>query len=203
MKRVNRAFAASLAAAAAVMGVGGPPAAWADQDIAVGSGASATANLDFRVIIPAVTRLRIGDPAAVTEIQFNLGAVGAPVPGDGTNVTAANGGSGGYPTATTTAVTVQLITTAANVDVDQTPTAVTLVGAIPGNTIPWTEILITDSGAGFTHSQSGGSLTNGTTTVFTGGPGTFNGTWTFVYDNTTAYPADTYTGTMQYTVTNP
>lgn len=169
----------------------------------MGSGASATANLDFRVIIPPVTRLRIGDPAAVTEIQFDLGAGGAPVPGDGTDVTAANGGSGGYPTSTTTAVTVQLITTAASVDVNQTPTAVTLVGAVPGNTIPWTEILITDSGAGFTHSQSGGTLTNVTTTVFTGGPGTFNGTWTFVYDNTTAYAADTYTGRMQYTVTNP
>ena len=200
MKPANRTLCA--AAAAALIGCC-LPAALADQGIATGTGNTATANLNFRVIIPPVTRLRIGNPVAITRIDFDLGAGGAPVPGDGVNVTAANGGSGGYPTNTTTAVEVQLMTTAANVDVDQTPTAVTLVGSVPANTIPWTEILITDSGAGFTHSQSGTNLTSGTTTVFTGGPGTFNGTWTFRYDNTAAYAPDIYDGTMSYTVTNP
>jgi len=201
MKRVNRILSAILAAAALVAAFGGT--ALADQSVAVGSGNTATANLDFRVIIPVVTRLRIGDPAAISRIQFDLGAVGAPIPGDGTNVTAANGGTGGYPAAATTAVTVQLLTTAASVTVTQTPTAANLVGGVPANTIPWTEILIADSGAGFTHSQSGASLTNAATPIFTGGSGVFNGTWTFTYDNANAYPADTYNGTMQYTVVNP
>ncbi|HEU5284407.1 MAG TPA: hypothetical protein VFU53_11375 [Burkholderiales bacterium] len=181
----------------------GLPEALADQGVAAGAGNTATANLNFRVIIPPVTRLRIGDPAAISQIEFNLGAVGAPVPGDTNDVDDTNGGSGGYPTNATTAVTVQLFTTAANVDVSQTPASPTLQGSVLANTIPWTEILINDSGAGFIHSQSGGTLSNGTTTIFTGGPGTFNGTWTFRYDNTAAYAPDIYDGTMSYTVTNP
>ena len=204
MKSSNRIFLAVAATAAAVMGVGGVPPASADQDVQIGPGA-ATANLNFQVIIPAVTRLRIGSPTpgTVDTIQFDLSA-GTPLSGDGTPVGAGNGGSGGYPNNATTDVEVELLTTAGSVNVSQDPTAANLVGVLSAtNTIPWSEIGITDSGAGFTHSQDGGSLTDGPTTIFTGGPGVFNGTWTFTYNNTVAYQADTYNGTVVYTVTNP
>lgn len=200
MKRANRIACAALAAG---MGIAGLPAAWADQAAAIGSGNSATANLNFRVIIPVVTRLRIGDPAAINRVQFDLSAGGAPFPGDGTYVTTGNGGTGGFPAAASTAVEVDLLTTAASVAVSQAPTAPNLVGTVPANSIPWTQILIADSGSGFTHSQNGTGLTNTATNIFTGGPGRFNGTWTFSYENANAHAADTYDGTMQYTVTNP
>jgi hypothetical protein len=204
MKRSNRILFAVAATAAAVIGLGGLPAS-ADQGVVIGSG-QATANLNFRVMIPAVTRLRIGDPVQTTLVDFDLNNVNAPVPGDGQNVTAANGGSTNFPATGTTAVSVQLLTTAGSFSVDQTPIAANnngLVGLVAAAPIPWTEIRINDSGSGFTHSQSTGTLTGGTTTIFTGGPGSFNGTWTFAYDNEIAYAADTYTGTMQYTVTTP
>ena len=206
MKSSNRILLTVAATAAAVVGVGGLRPASADQGFAAGSGNSATANLNFQVIIPAVTRLRIGDPTPgnVATILFDLSAPGAPLSGDGTPVIAGNGGSGGYPNNATTDVEVELLTTAGSVNVSQDPTAANLVGVLSAtNTIPWSEIGITDSGAGFTHSQDGGSLTDGPTTIFTGGPGVFNGTWTFTYNNTVAYQADTYNGTVVYTVTNP
>jgi hypothetical protein len=204
MKPSNRIFLAVAATAAAVMGVGGLPPASADQDLAIGSGNAATANLNFRVIIPALTRLRIGDPTpgTVNTIQFTLGGAGTPMPGDGTPVGAGNGGSGGYPLGDTS-VEVELLTTAGNVTVTQTPTAANLVGLVAVNTIPWTEILIDDNGLAFSHTQTGGSLTSGATPIFTNGPGVYSGNWTFTYNNTTAFAADTYNGTMQYTVINP
>jgi hypothetical protein len=204
MKPSNRILFAMAATAAAVMGVGGLPPASADQDVQIGPG-PATANLNFQVIIPAVTRLRIGDPnpGTVNTILFDLSA-GTPLSGDGTPVGAGNGGSGGYPNIATTAVEVELLTTAGNLSVSQDPTAPTLVGTLVAtNTIPWTEIGITDTGVGFTHSQNGGTLTDGPTNIFTGGPGLFNGLWTFTYINNATYAADTYNGTVQYTVTNP
>jgi hypothetical protein len=198
MKPSNRILFAVAATAAAVMGLGGLPPASADQDLQIGSGA-ATANLNFRVIIPAVTRLRIGDPNTINTIEFDLSA-GTPLSGDGTPVGAGNGGSGGYPLGDTT-VEVELLTTAGSVSVSQTAPA-NLVGTVLAtNTIPWTEISITDTGS-FSH--SGASLVSGTTNIFTiPGPGVFLGNWTFTYNNNATYAADTYNGTVQYTVVNP
>jgi hypothetical protein len=201
MKSSNRILFAVAATAAAVMGLGGLAPALADQGVVIGTG-SATANLNFRVMIPSVTRLRIGDPALITQVDFDLNALGAPVPGDGTNVDATNGGSTSFPSSATTAVSVQLLTTAGSgVTVSQQAGAATLTGLVPGNTIPWSEILIA-SGAGFTH--SGATPTTTDTTIFTSpSSGSFNGTWTFTYDNALAYAADTYTGSVIYTVTTP
>ena len=201
MKRVNRILSATLVAGALVAGSGGT--ALADQGVAIGSGNTATANLNFRVIIPTLTRLRIGNPAAINRIDFDMGAIGAPTPGDGVDVVTGNGGSGGFPV-NNTSVTVQLITTVAGgVTVTQTPAAANLIGAVVGNTIPWTQILINDNGGAFSHSMTGGGLSAAAGPIFIAGPGVFDGNWTFAYDNAIAFPADTYNGTMVYTASNP
>ncbi|HIP67734.1 MAG TPA: hypothetical protein EYH06_03990 [Chromatiales bacterium] len=181
MMKLNKLFTASLLAAA----IAAPQMAAADSQLAFGgTGTTAQGHLDFRIIIPDFVFFQIGSAGAtIDRVEYNLGAT---QPGSG-GPFAATGGTGDGADG---AVTVRLITNAANVS----------IGATGGNltsgadTIPFADITAADSGT-ITVPDFGATVNVA--------PGAFSltDTWTYTYDNSTVYNAGTYDGQATYTVT--
>ena len=165
------------------------PNAPAEESIANGAGQTASARLNFRVVVPAVTRLRIGAAGAtVTEVSFDLAGVNI---GDG------------VPVPAMAAVPVEITTTNSSpISVMAAPqSGAALFGGGPGDQIAWSQIAVTSSGA-FSHNAP--TLANSTIAIFdTSGAATYAGSWAFSYKNETVVPASAYTGTFAYTVANP
>jgi hypothetical protein len=163
----------------------------ADSDIGVGgTGTTAQANLDFRIVIPDFVYFRVGTVGAgnVDRVDFNL-ATGLIQPGVGGNV-AANGGVGDGADGV---LTIELITNVASVDIDTDTGGGNLTSG--ANNIPFTKITETDGGV----IPMPAFDTNAT--LSTGLPGSLSDTWSFTYTNDVVYPAGTYDGTVTYTVT--
>jgi hypothetical protein len=161
----------------------------ADSDFGVGgAGTNASANLDFRIVIPQFVAFRVGTAGAgnVDRVDFNLLTAGAQ-PGAGGTV-AANGGVG---LGVTGNLPVQLSSNVANVTIIATGGDLTS----GGNTIPFTKINAAD-GAVIPVPAFGGPAE-----PVPGLPGTLNDTWSYNYNNDTAYAPGTYDGTVTYTVT--
>lgn len=161
----------------------------AESDFETGAGAlSATADLDFRVIIPRFISFRVGTTGAVEDlVEFNVAAANV---GTGTDVARTNAGGAAIP--------VQLISNVGNVTVAAAGSGAGLTSG--GNTIPWTEIDGTSSdAANFPVPAVGSSL------VLTAASGVISRTanWTFTYDNTNTIAAGTYDGTVTYTASAP
>ena len=181
-----------LAMTAALATLALSPTVHAEQDVAIGSGNSASANLDFRISIPSFLVFRLGSAGGTVDlIDFDLVAAGVQS-GAGTPVTA-TAGSGDQGNG---AVTVGLLTNA-NGNLSTTVTAAA-TGLSDGgsNNIPFSEISTDDTGATLQAPQ----LTNGTsaavTTAVSGITNTLSAgeSWTYSFDNTSAYPAGTYGG---------
>ncbi len=168
--------------------------AWADQDIAVGSGNSASANLDFRIIIPDFLVFRLGTAGAgnVDLIDFDLVA-SATQPGSGGPVaaTAASGDLGNG------AVTVGILTNLSG-NLSTTVTA-PAAGMNDGglNTIDYDDITTDDTGTTLSAPQLVNGASAAAVTAVTGVTNTLAAgeSWTFTYDNTATPPAGTYGGT--------
>jgi len=167
----------------------------AESDFATGAGASASARLDFQIVIPTYVYFRVGTAGAgnIDTISFN--PTGAEIGTSGA-ITAGTGGD-----ATGGAVNVVLVSN--NGDVTITPTN---NGGLTsgGNTISYTQITTGDTG-----SISAPILTDagGTAEVITSGAfGITNltDTWTYEYINPATPPAvGTYTDQVTYTAVIP
>lgn len=167
---------ASLISAAA----GIPATSMADSDLAFGSSATATADLNFSIVIPQFVYFQVGASAApgnLDTVSFNLAAIES---GSGVDVADSNG-----------PVDVVLRSNA-----QVTISAQALAGSGPlaaGST----EILTSASNASIPVPAFGASAAP------VAGPINESGTWTFAYDNAGVYAANTYTDTVTYTAATP
>lgn len=161
----------------------------ADSDTGIGgAGTSASANLDFRIVIPQFVFFRVGSLAAgtVDRVDFNL-LTAAVQPGAG-GVVPANGGTGDGADGN---LTVDLVTNVASVTIAATG------GNLTNGTanIPFAQI----------NTAHGGVIPmpafGGSGNLAAGLPGTLTDTWSYTYNNNTSYPPGTYDGTVTYTVT--
>jgi hypothetical protein len=169
---------------------------------------TASARLDFKVVIPPVLFLRVGtggavgsaNDATVDMITFNVPSTNL---GDGT-VVAATATSGDVGAG---AVSVRVFSNVGtNVSLNSAVTGQLSNGA--GDTIPWSQIAVvaaplaaTTTGftnTGITHPAFSATTGNGTATVLTAASKLVRqeGKWTFTYSNATAKPAGTYGSTI-------
>ncbi len=193
-------LALALAAASALTV---PMLAQAESDIntAAGPNSTATARLDFQIVIPRVLFLQVGtgtvlaDNTAIDMVSFTVPAANL-----GNNTAIA--GTGGNLTGG--AVTVRVFGNNGNIGLTASTNGPLGNGA--GDTIPWSEISVaatapTTPAAGFTATAithpaipAGPGTGAATTLTATNKVVRQEGIWTFKYDNTTAYAAGTYGG---------
>ena len=151
-----------------------------------GSGASkATAQLNFQINIPTILYLQVGSAAGVDTVICNLNTLpGTPV--------AMNNGLNPVP-----------VIMRAIVPKDQ-PVKLTADSssglAGPGDTIPFSQISW-NGGAAWTATTFNGNIAQPLYTF--AGPGERREDISFTYANSTIYAADTYTGTVTYTLSSP
>ena len=177
--KLNKLVTATLMTAAVTL----PQFAAADSELAFGgTGTTAEASLDFRIIIPDFVYFQVGSAGStVDQIEYNLGTT---EPGSG--AFAATGGT----TTVNGQVDVTLITNAADVSIGATGGDLTS----GSDTIPFTDITAADTGT--ISVPDFGATVNVT-------PGSFSlsDTWSYSYDNNAVYNAGDYTGQVTYTVT--
>lgn len=208
--------------AAAVAAALFPFATQAESNFVTGSGAqSASAKLDFRVVVPKVLFLQVGtgsnlaNNATVNELTFDVPAGGI---GNSTAVAAAGGDLAGG------GVTVRVLGNSGNVTLTNATTGQLSSGVAGNPTVPWTDIAVT-AGAlpttttgytnaaiahpPFNNATAGGASATATTLTATAGLVRREGSWTFAYANTATLPAGTYgdsaanNGRVTYTATAP
>ena len=158
---------------------------------------SASARLEFRVVVPRILFLSVGtasamaDNATVDQIAFNVpqNAVGNAVP------VAATSGTGGYP------VTARVVGLGSSVSFTATGSA----GGITGGTqsIAWSQIAASSSGT-LPHPIIGDGVAGvATNLVATAGVVDKTATWTFNYANTVPLASGSYAGQVTYTAALP
>ena len=169
-----------------------PVSAIADSDSDSGATPlSAAANLDFRVVIPAILRFRVGTNGAgnIDEIEFNPAAATL---GDGTDAAGTGGDVGGG------VVTVSLLSNAGQITITESNNSGgNGLDNGAGDNIPYSEILTTSSSGDFPAPALSNALNNDEDVTPTSGNGKVTNrseTWTYTYDNSTVYPAGDYGG---------
>ena len=184
-----------------------PVSAMADSDSVSGATPlSAAANLDFRVVIPAILRFRVGTDGAgnIDEIEFNPPVASL---GDGTDVSATSGGD-----VSPGVITVSLLSNAGQITITESNNSGgNGLDNGAGDFIPYTEILTTSSSGDFPAPALSDATNNDETVTPTSGNGKVtnrSGTWTYTYDNTDVYPAGDYGGNanggrVPYTAASP
>jgi hypothetical protein len=200
-----------------VAAVGLPLLAAAESNIqtsTTGAALSASARVNFSIVIPKALYLRVGTGSAYTTgtlaanatvdtVTFSpaAGAVGSgtPVAGTGGDLT------GGVETAA-------VVSNGGNVSLVATATGALSDGA--GNTIPYTQITTAASAGTYATLLNAPTLANGTSNTITlTAPAskiiTADAKWTYQYANAAAVPAGTYgntvanNGQVTYTATMP
>jgi hypothetical protein len=189
----------SLWVALSVVGLAASQSALADQATCNTAGCT-TANLpvSFSIVMPAVLRLQVGAIGSAAAVNWNTAVTAANV-GNGTVLNAdpvTNGGGGG------TLVSYALVSNISNNNATISATGVGAGLTSGGNTIPYTDIGAT------VNPVVGGAVAlpvPATPTVVAPTAGIIlrSGTWQYTYANTNVYPAGTYNGTINYTVTQP
>lgn len=198
--------------AAVVAMLATPLSVLAASDVNTGGAPStASAQLDFTVVIPRVLFLQVGtgtnlaDNAAIDLLTFTVPAANL---GDGTNIAPTPSG----------AVTVRVFGN--NGDIGLTSTTTGVMTSVAGDTIPWSEILVTSAAAAIPAAGYLGAIiphppipaAAGTSAVSnvaaTNKVVRQEAVWTFAYDNSIAYAAGTYGtsarfGRVVYTATLP
>ena len=165
---------------------------------------TASAALDFQVVIPGVVFLQVGtgtnwaDNTDVDEIVFDLTPAQARTPGTAVAATETSGNLGDGR------VDVRVW---GNIgELELSASALNKLSDGDGNEIPWSEITVATAGGNAP--QHGLFDADGNMTVALTPPGNSKvvnrvGTWTYSYANTTEYGQGTYSGTVTYTVANP
>ncbi len=162
-----------------------PLLASAESNINIGGAPnSATARLDFRVIIPRVLLLQVGTAGAnnVDLVEFNLGTI---EPGAGGQVPRTNGG----------VVPVRIVGNAGNIGLNASTTGALSDGA--GNSISFAKISAVSSVPALPHPALVDGAA-GASTAITPNVNTrvtdLSANWTFQYLNDTVVAAGTYGG---------
>ena len=199
-----------IAAAVAILAT--PLSVLAESDVNTAAGpSSALAKLDFTVVIPRVLFLQVGtgtnlaDNTAVDLLTFTVPAASL---GNGTDVVPTPSG----------AVTVRVFGN--NGDIGLTSTTTGPMTNATGDTIPWSEILVTSAASGAPAAGYLGAIiphppipaaagTSASSAVTaTNKVVRKEAVWTFAYDNSIAYASGTYGtstnfGRITYTATLP
>ncbi|HSD96930.1 MAG TPA: hypothetical protein VLB06_07295 [Sulfuricaulis sp.] len=195
---MNKVLKKSLWAALSVVGVAANQVALADTATCTGANCNTNASplpVVFTITIPTFLRFQIG--AASPGVQW-------------TNITAANLGvapvnanastNAGPGAAAGSLYYALLSNNGSTATINATGTGLGIVNG--GNTIPYSDISATTTvsvGAGINFPPEGG-----TTVVPAAGVINESGFWNFVYANTlTNLPGGVYSGTINYTVTQP
>lgn len=201
---MKTSFSRSLAALAVIAATAAPMLANAESSTQTGAGAlTANARLDFRITIPKVLFLRVGTGGlfgAATNNTIDLIDFNVPVAtlGDPLFPTAATVGSGDLGNGAVTA----LLRSNAGV-VTLTANTLGALGNGAGDTIPWSEISITNSNLvtpafANTFPHLAALPASGASANFAPAPvakvTNVGSTWTFGYKNTATYPAGVYGG---------
>ncbi|MHB1199017.1 MAG: hypothetical protein ACYCZ6_05555 [Polaromonas sp.] len=162
------------------------------------TGSTATARLDFSIVIPQVLFLRVGNAASIDAITFT-------VPGANVGDASVIAGTGGDLTAG--AVTVRAYGNGGNISLNSS-TSGQLTTGTAGEVIPWSEISVAAAAlATSTPGYTNGAITHpafnatsgsGTATTLTATNKVVRveGKWTYTYLNTNVVPAGTYGGTV-------
>ncbi len=168
----------------------------AESNFATGAGASASARLDFQIVIPRFVYFRVGTAGAgnIDTINFNPTATDVATPGA---LTAGTGGDAGGG-----AVNVDLVSNGGNITI--TPTndgGGTGLNSLSGS-ISYAQITSADGGniTAPTLTDAGGAPVN----ILSAGVTALSDTWTYTYTNPAAPPLpDTYSGQVTYTAAIP
>lgn len=185
-----------------------PGLAWAEADITTGSGTlSATARLDFRIIVPKVLYFAVGTGSSSGVDNTNIDLVTfdySTNPGD----------LGGGSSAVAGAITGNVVSVRALGNNGQITVSATTSGALgngSGDTISWTEITAASDNADLPHptipttgTGSSSNITISSGTKIT----TRSASWTYSYANSAMLPAGTYgtssnNGRVTYTASMP
>lgn len=176
-----------------------PLMAYAESNVQTGAGAlTATAHLDFQIIIPKILFLRIG-----TGSNYNPGALANNINVDLITFTATAANLGSGPISGTGGDLTGGVVTAALIS--NTAGAITFSAAAnaaglsdgAGDFIPFTQITTTAAAGSFATQLAPLALTNGTTTTTITPAGktySADAKWTFSYANNTFPPQGTYGG---------
>jgi hypothetical protein len=171
------------------------------------TGSTATARLDFSIVIPQVLFLRVGTSAGNTSTTGTVDSVTFTVPGANVGDSSVIAGVGGDLTAG--AVTVRVYGNGGNISLNSTTTGPLTTGTA-GEVIPWSQINVVGAALGATTSgftnaaithpafnlgASGGTGT-ATTLTATNRLVRVEGKWTYTYLNATLPAAGTYGGTI-------
>lgn len=171
------------------------------------TGSTATARLDFSIVIPQVLFLRVGTSAGNTSTTGTIDSVTFTVPGANVGDSSVIAGVGGDLTAG--AVTVRVYGNGGNVSLNSATTGPLTTG-VAGEVIPWSQISVAGAAlgattAGFTNAAithpafnlgaTGGAGT-ATTLTATNRLVRVEGRWTYSYLNATLPAAGTYGGTI-------
>ena len=197
----NKQFSGNcLLLAGLIAGLVCAPSAQAESRVGSGpaTGAlSASASLDFRVIIPKMIFVSIGtgsifaDNATIDRVDFSVptGDVGTG------NATAATSGSGAYP------VTARVVSNGNSVSFTATGSAGGLTSG--AQSIPWSQIVAVSGGA-LPHPAIGtGAAGVASTLTGTAGVVDKSATWNFSYSNSAPLAAGNYNGRVFYTAALP
>ncbi len=159
---------------------------------------SATARLDFQILVPKILYLKVGTAgAAIDTVQFSVGLTGITVPTN--DAVFAGPPSGAFTTtATGNAVGVNLWTNNGSATLGCAGAALTS----GSNSIALTAITVTNAAAGGL-AHPGGSLACTTANRGSAGFNNLSDTWTFAYAPATLPAAGNYTTQVTYTATNP
>lgn len=170
--------------------------ALADSEFDVGNGAlSASADLDFEIIIPRFLYLQVGSAGTtVDQVSFDLSGVASIADVD------ANIGTG-TPVAGDSTVGVRLVSNAGDVDLEAVGSGTGLSNGT--DTIPWSQITGTAATGGATGLDVPVVGAAAITIPATSGVVDRTDTWSFEYANDSLVAGGTYTGTVTYTATAP
>lgn len=195
---MNKAFKKLLFVALGALGAAANQATLADQATCTGAGCT-TANLpvNFSITIPAFLRLQVGAVGLTPSVSWNTAVTAANI---GTGVVNADASTNGGAGVGQVAYALVSNISTSNATVTATGTAAAFISG--ANSIPYTDV-----GATVTPTTGTGVAlpVPGSPTTVTPASGIINeaGIWTYTYANNTIYPSGTYTGTINYTATQP
>lgn len=164
--------------------------AMAESDFDTGNNPSASARLDFEVIIPRFISFRVGSAGSTVDtVTFNVAGTDV---GNGNAVAGSN------------AVAVTLLGNVGNIDLVGTTTGPLDNGS--GGTLSWTQITSNSSDAGLAAPDLVDGAASATVVVTPNvGTSVVNRTanWSFLYENDNIVGAGTYEGQVVYTASMP
>ena len=182
-RKKSEAIIIGLLALLLAVGLGTTKAAWADSSI----GKTATAHLDFKVVISDILYLQVGSQSAVDTITFDI----SNIPGSGKVEGSSNAD---YPVPV---IAAGFVGAGRTMLLEADSTTPLSDGT---NKIPFSEIKFKALGDLTTseHFNDGKQKLESWTDS-----GFHKGKYRFFYDNDEYYPASTYTGTVIYTLSSP